>query len=150
MLYTRHIEVPKLGSRPGKVDAVYYNDVQTALKRLSSEIRLQIPKLIHLDLILQKDAWIVVDRVLNDIPVLAWTEFETEHRESLHEPVQCKVLFFHYAASIIMNRTLQAMDMMLGEELLADGAAEDNDDEVTSADVLEFHAAKTKDDKLDK
>jgi hypothetical protein len=116
-MYTRHNEVPQLHTRTGKVNALYYNHVQTALKRIDNELRFQIPKLKHLDLILQKDAWIVVDRVLNDVPVVAWTNFEVEHRDALHEPIKCKVLFFHYAASMIMNRTLEAMELMLGEEL---------------------------------
>lgn len=145
LLYTRHTEIQMLAHRQGKVDAIYYNDVQTALKRINFEIRLQIPKLKHLDLILQKDAWIVVDKVLNDMPVLTWTNFEIEHRESLHEPVKCEVWFFHYAASVIMNRTLEAMDMMLGEELLADT----EDEEVSSAVVLEFNTTQNKDDKSD-
>ena len=116
-LYTRHDEVPQLASRKGKVHALYYNHVQTALKHLGPQIRLKIPKLKHLDLILQKDAWIVVDTVLNDIPVVAWTNFETDKRDSLHEPIQCEIRFFHFAASMILNRTLEAMEMMLGEQL---------------------------------
>lgn len=116
-LYTRHNEVPQLASRKGKVDALYYNHVQTALKQLGPQIRLKIPKLKHLDLILQKDAWIVVDTVLNDIPVVAWTIFETENRDSLHEPIKCEIRFFHFAASMILNRTLEAMELMLGEQL---------------------------------
>ena len=79
-LYTRHNEVPLLHNREGKVEAVYYNEVQTALKKLGRQIRFPIPKLKHLDLILQKDAWIVVDRALSDFPVLAWTSFQTENR----------------------------------------------------------------------
>jgi hypothetical protein len=116
-LYTRHDEVPQLGARAGKVDAVFYNHVQTALKQLGSQIRLKIPKLKHLDLILQKDAWIIVDITLNDVPVVAWTNFETRGRTSLHEPIQCEIRFFHYAASMILNRTLEAMELMLGELL---------------------------------
>lgn len=116
-LYTRHDEVPQLSARAGKVDALYYNHVQTALKQLGNQIRLTIPKLKHLDLIIQKDAWIIVDIVLNDIPVVAWTNFETKGRDSLHEPIQCEIRFFHYAASMILNRTLEAMELMLGEEL---------------------------------
>ena len=115
-LYTRHDEVPLLHHRGGKVEAAYYNDVQTALKRLGP-IRFKIPKLKHLDLILQKDAWIVVDRALSDFPILAWTDFQTEGRESLLEPVQCEVRIFHFAASMILRRTLEAMDLMLGEQL---------------------------------
>lgn len=116
-LYTRHNEVPQLASRKGKVNALYYNHVQTGLKRLGRQIRMKIPKLKHLDLILQKDAWIVVDTVLNDIPVVAWTNFQTEHRDTLHEPIQCEIRFFHFAASMILNRTLEAMELMLGEAL---------------------------------
>ena len=116
-LYTRHNEVPLLHNRQGKVEAVYYNEVQTALKRLGPQIRFKIPKLKHLDLILQKDAWIVVDRALSDFPILAWTDFQTEGRESLLEPVQCEVRIFHFAASMILRRTLEAMDLMLGEQL---------------------------------
>lgn len=116
-LYLRHDEVPLLSSRTGKVGALYYNHVQTALKQLGNQIRLKIPGLNHLDLILQKDAWIIVDRVLNDVPIAAWTNFEIDHRESLHEPIQCEIRFFHYAASMILNRTLEAMELMLGELL---------------------------------
>jgi len=116
-LYTRHNEVPQLASRKGKVKAVYYNHVQTALKSLGPQIRLKIPKLKHLDLIIQKDAWIIVDTVLNDFPVLTWINFETEHRDNLHEPIQCEIRFFHFAASMVINRTLEAMELMLREQL---------------------------------
>ncbi len=116
-MYTRHQEVPQFDSRPGKVDAVYYNHVQTALKRLGQQIRLQIPKLKHLDLIIQKDAWIVVDRVLNDVPVAAWTDFEVEGRDNLHEPIPCQIRFFHFAARMVLNQTLKAMDDILLEQL---------------------------------
>lgn len=130
-LYTRHDEVPLLHNREGKVEAVYYNEVQTALKKLGKQIRFPIPKLKHLDLILQKDAWIVVDRALSDFPILAWTNFQTENRDSLHEPVKCEVRIFHFAASMILRRTLEAMDLMLGEQL-----SEIINDE--KADVLPF------------
>ena len=116
-LYTRHNEVPQLASRKGKVKALYYNHVQTALKSLGPQIRLKIPKLKHLDLIIQKDAWVIVDIVLNDIPVVAWTNFETAQRNNLHEPIQCEIRFFHFAASMVLNRTLEAMELMLGEQL---------------------------------
>jgi hypothetical protein len=116
-LYTRHDEVPQLSASASTIDALYYNHVQTALKQLGKQIRLSIPKLKHLDLILQRDAWVIVDNSLNDIPVAAWASFEVENRDSLHEPIQCEVRFFHYAASMILDRTLEAMELMLGELL---------------------------------
>ena len=116
-LYTRHDEIPRLSSTPGEVSANYYNHVQKALNRLGDQIRLRIPKLKHLDLIIQKDAWIIVDIVLNDVPIAAWTKFEIKGRSSLHEPIQCEIRYFHYAASMILDRTLEAMELMLGEAM---------------------------------
>ncbi len=116
-LYTRHDEVPILSKRQASVKANYYNHVQIALKKLGPKIRFRIPKLKHLDLILQKDAWIVVDIVLNDMPIIAWTEFNTEHRENLHEPIQCELRTWHVAAAMVRDRTLEAMEVMLGEAL---------------------------------
>lgn len=116
-MYDRLDEVPALAIRQGHVSATYFNHVQVALKRLGPEIRLSIPRLKHLDLILQKSAWIIVDRVLNDIPVVAWTAFETEHRDDLYKPVACSIRLYHANAGLIMNRTLEAMELMLGEQL---------------------------------
>lgn len=130
-MYTRHNEIQSLEHRDDQVSALYYNHVLTALKRVNNELRFEIPKLKHLDLILEKDAWVVVDRVLNDYPIVAWTNFEVEKRDSLHEPVKCEVRFFHYAGHMIMNRTLEAMELMLGEEL-----SDDLPDEIP--DVLSF------------
>ncbi|MCW8830409.1 MAG: hypothetical protein OQK32_02695 [Gammaproteobacteria bacterium] len=116
-LYARHNEVTPLATREGKIDALYYNHVQTALKILGPHIRLRIPTLKHLDLVLQKDAWIVIDRALHDYPILCWTGFETAHRDNLHEPIKCEIRYFHFAASMIFNKTLEAMELMLGELL---------------------------------
>ena len=129
--YTRHNEIGRLETREGQVNAIHYNHVQTGLHRLHQKLRYRIPKLKHLDLILQKDAWIVVDKVLNDMPIIAWTNFETEHRETLHEPIKCEIRLFHYAAEMILDRTLEAMELLLGEEL-------DNDVDEDSSDILPF------------
>ena len=43
--------------------------------------------------------------------------FQIEHRTALHEPIDCEVRFFHYASSMILKRTLEAMELVLGEEL---------------------------------
>lgn len=118
--YTRHNEVPVLNTRAGKVEAHYFNHVQTALKRHGPQIRLRIPGLKHLELILQRDAWIVVDLALHEFPILCWTRFESFHRDNLHEPVKCEVRYFHYASSMIYNRTLDGMEQMLEDMLHKD------------------------------
>jgi hypothetical protein len=50
--------------------------------------------------------------VLNDSPNVAWTEFKTEGRSSLHEDIACQIKFYHTHASMLMNRTLEAMEML--------------------------------------
>ena len=131
-LYTRHNEVPILSSRQTTVKANYYNHVQVALKKLGPQIRFRIPKLKHLDLILQKDVWVVVDQVLNDVPIIAWTAFEVQHRENLHEPIKCELRTWHAAAAMVRDRTLEAMEILLGEAL--------EDGTLTSAKPLQFPA----------
>ena len=113
--YTRHDEVIILDSKPGTVDAHYFNAAQIALKRLKQPIRLKIPTLNHLDLLVLDDAWIIVDRVLHDMPVVAWTNFETEERDNLHEPVACEIRLYHFAARMVLLTTLDAMEEILNK-----------------------------------
>lgn len=116
-MYNRHDEVPVFEYRDGVIEATHYNTVQTAFKRLGDEIRLEIPKLKTLDLILQRDAWIVVDHAFNDVPVVAWTNFDVERRDALHTPIHCQLRLFHANGGIILKRVLEAMELLLGEQL---------------------------------
>lgn len=126
-MYRRLDEVPVYEYRDDNIPANYFNDVQVALKRLGEDIRFPIPRLRHLDLILQKDAWIIVDRVLNDVPVLAWTDFQVGQRDSLHEPIACRIRLYHVHGMIVMDRTLEAMELILGEMLDEAGHRDDAD-----------------------
>lgn len=116
--YTRHNDILILDRRPGNIDAHYFNQAQTALKRIGKQIRFKIPTLNHLDLIVQEDAWIVVDRVLDDVPVVAWTDFQTEGRDSLHQPINCEIRLYHFAARMILKTTLDAMEEILGQSVV--------------------------------
>jgi hypothetical protein len=122
-MYTRHDEVPVFEYRDGVLDAVYYNHVQVALNRLGESLRLSLPKLKTLELILQRDAWIIVDRAYNDLPVAAWTNFDVDRRDALHAPVHCQIRLFHANAGMLLKRVLEAMELLLGERLeLEDGS----------------------------
>lgn len=124
--YTRHNELPVLHTREGKMDAIYFNHVQTALKKLGPQIRLRIPKLKHLEFVIQRDAWVVVDLALSELPILCWTNFQSQYRDNLHEPVPCEVRYFHYAASMIYNKTIEGMELMLGELLGEDASIDES------------------------
>jgi hypothetical protein len=133
-MYTRLKDIPVFEFRETQLDAGHFNHVQVALKKLGDTIRFPIPKLKHLDLILEKEAWIIVDHVLNDIPVAAWTEFQTDHRDNLHQPIKCRLQLYHANADLILARTLEAMEMLLGERL----AAFNNSTSDDTANVLPF------------
>lgn len=128
-MYTRHDEVPVLSEWPATVDAGHYHIVYRALKRTPPSIRLVLPGLKTLDLILQADAWVIVDRAFNDVPVAAWVGFKADQREGLHEPVGCDLRYYHGHAGMIIKQVLDLMDALLQEQL---------DDGEDTHDVIAF------------
>jgi len=123
-------DLPVFETRQVKIPAEEYNLAHIALNRLGNPLRIELPTLRTLDLILEKDAWIVVDRSLNDIPVVAWIDFIVAHRENLHEPVACERRTYHTHALIIVDKVIEAMHRILGERLKA--ASPHASDQVTT------------------
>ncbi len=116
-MYSRHNEVPAYQTQYVVVEAALFNRVQTALKRLGGEIRMMIPGLKRVDLILQRDAWIIVDRAFNDLPVAAWSEFFARRRTALHTPVPCRLKYYHANADLLVRRVLNPMGRLLDDRL---------------------------------
>lgn len=110
-------ELPAYVIQSSQIHPNLYSLVHTALKHLGKSIRLELPRLRSLDLILEEDAWVVVDRDLNDIPIIAWVEFVTKHRTALHEPITCERRMYHAHALVIVDKVIEAMQIMLGEKL---------------------------------
>lgn len=112
-------DLPVFETRHLDVRAEEYNLVQIALHRLGNPLRIELPRLRTLDLILEKEAWVVVDNSLNDIPVVAWIDFEVAHRQSLHEPVSCERRTYHTHALLIVDKVVDSMHHILEERLKA-------------------------------
>ena len=110
-------EVPIYEKRPVSISAEHFNSVQIALKRIASTIRFELPRLRTLDLVLDKEAWVVVDRSLNDIPIIAWTEFQSGGRLDLHHPIACQLQIYHEHGTIIIEKVMEAMELIIGEKL---------------------------------
>jgi hypothetical protein len=102
-------DLPRYSSRSYEMPAEYYNQVRVALLRVGTPQRFVVPGLRTLEMVLEEDAWIVVDSGLNDYPVLAWVEFETARREALHAPMHCKLYTYHAHAEIVIERILTAI-----------------------------------------
>jgi len=99
------------------VTAQNYNLVQIALKRLGDPIEIPLTGLRRLELILDREAWIVVDHDMNDIPILAWTNFQVEGRDALHESIPCQLKTYHMHATVILQRVTDFMESELASRI---------------------------------
>ena len=117
MYRARLNDIPVLKSLPATVAAERFNRVRLALRRLENPLRIELPTLRSLDFILEDDMWAIIDRDLNDIPVLAWTDFA--HRTALHQPVPCTLRYYHAHADAIMDKALQKLDEILITRLMS-------------------------------
>ena len=116
--------IPVFAERADEVDARLYNLWRRARLHLDLPIRLPLPGLSGMVMLLEEHEWICVDERLNDVPVLAWVEFEDRHRDALHLPVRCRLNYYHYAASKIRADALAAMEAELEaavKEAVAEG-----------------------------
>jgi hypothetical protein len=109
--------IPRYDSRSTELPAALFNEIRLALIRLGQSLRFPIEGLRNLEIILDKETWIVVDASLNDIPVVAWVDFEDEHRSSLHQPMKCMVYSYHAHADIIIDKVLEALHEELDARL---------------------------------
>lgn len=110
-------DIPVYQQSPVTVTAADYNRVQIALKRLDAPVRIPLIGLRTLELLLERDAWIVIDRALNEIPVLAWTDFQVADRDSLHEPVPCVLKMYHAHAMTILDKVISCMEGVLQQRI---------------------------------
>ena len=109
-------DIPIYESCQTTIPAEIFNLTRIALKRLNPSLHINLPKLRSLELIIDEETWIVVDSRLNDIPVMAWLDFQTRDR-ALHEAVTCQLNLYHVHAKLIHDRVLESMVLILGEML---------------------------------
>lgn len=114
-MFDRLSEMPAYQVSESQVDAECYNLVRLSLLRHGSPLRITLPNLRSLEMHLDEDSWTVIDGSMNDLPVAAWTHFETDGRDNLHLPIACRIRHFHAHASLISEAALQ--EMVLGLRL---------------------------------
>lgn len=117
VMSTRLDDVPAHKVETTYIEAARFNRVKLALLRLDNPIRLSLPGLKGMDVILEEETWVCVDRTLYDLPVIAWTDFDVLQRDNLHKPILCKQLLYHVHASVIIESVLSSMDFLLDERL---------------------------------
>lgn len=114
-LKARLQELPSLKITPGQLSADHFNRVRLALLRIANPLRLELPGLRSLEMILEDELWAIIDRDLNDLPVVAWTDFAS--RSGLHEAVACTMRYYHAHADVVIPQALSLLDGLLDEQL---------------------------------
>jgi len=92
-------DIPVFAARCDVVPARHYNLWRRARMRLGTPIAIGLPELKEMELILEHDAWVVIDHNRHQVPVLAWTAFSPPPERGLHEPVPCTLNYYHFMAS---------------------------------------------------
>lgn len=114
---SRIADVPIYAQRNDRISGKLYNLWRRAKVHFPMPLRIAFPDNKTLAIILEKHEWICVDESQNDLPILAWVEFEDQGRDTLHTDVQCKLNYYHYAASklrvLAMNQMEQELDTLL-------------------------------------
>ena len=109
--------IPVFAQRQDQVPAPIYNLWRRARMRIPGPIHLALPGLKEMELILEREAWVVVDHNRAEIPVLAWVDFRVPAMRGLHEPVDCTLNYYHFMASGLRARVLELMQAALEAEL---------------------------------
>ena len=114
---TRINDLPIFERRPFEMDAELYNTVTVALHRLKPPFRIPLDGLRGLEMLIDDELWICVDTSMNDLPVMAWVEFNAHERQSLHQPVPCELRLYHGQAGVILSRALDRIYASLRQAL---------------------------------
>jgi len=70
-----------------------------------------------MELILDDDAWVVVDVRQFELPILAWVDLQGERRSALHQPVRCQLNYYHFAATRLRAKVLDILERALEDRL---------------------------------
>lgn len=114
---SRVADVPLYAQREDKVNAELYNLWRRAKLHFKVPIRVPVSDSPGFVMILEENEWVCADETMNDLPVLAWVEFDDQGRDSLHTPVKCKLNYYHFAASKIRAYSLEMMKVVLEQRL---------------------------------
>jgi len=121
--YARLDEVPAYQIRPERIPAPYWRGVRRLLWRHGGPVRFPLPGLAGLEMILQSDAWVVVEVPRHDLPVVAWTAFG--RITNLQAPLECELRYYHLYGTAVTGRALHALDAFvrrrLGASWMEDG-----------------------------
>lgn len=110
---SRLSEVSVYSMRETHVPAVNYNHVMLTLLRLNDTVRFSLPGFQHIDVIIDRDSWVCVDTSLDEMPMVAWLNFDVKGRDNLFQPIRCTLNYYHFMSSVIAQNALEHIDDQL-------------------------------------
>lgn len=102
-------EIPALRIMQKTITADDYNRIRLGMSREKLPWRLNLEKFRCLQCVLEETAWVCVDECQDDLPILAWTDFNVSQRDSLESPVTCQLRLYHTHAGLVMGAALEAL-----------------------------------------
>ena len=92
-----------------------FNAIRLGIIRLGSPLSFNLGEIKGLRCILDDHAWVFVDRFVDDMPLLAWTNFES--RSGLNETISCELRLYHFKADMLVNKALGLLNDAIAEQL---------------------------------
>ena len=114
---TQNVELLPLRIMPKVIEATTFNLARLALLRVADPLRVSLTDHRCLDVILSQQQWLCVDACSEDQPILAWREFDMQHRDALHQPINCKLYLYHMHAGLIMGTARDCLAQVLTDLL---------------------------------
>ena len=102
---------------PKVIEATTFNLARLALLRIADPLRVSLTDHRCLDVILSPQQWLCVDACSEDQPILAWREFDMQHRDALHQPINCQLYLYHTHAGLIMGSARDGLAQVLTDLL---------------------------------
>jgi len=118
---TRIENAPKLRTVPASINAELYNIALLATLRFEAPPRIRLPGLSTIDVVINRNTWVCLDRAMYDLPALTWTHINQNGRSALHTPVDCELHYYHIHANISAHKVLSNLYAAL-EKMLANPA----------------------------
>jgi hypothetical protein len=131
--------IPTLHTEITRIDAQLYNRIRLGLLRTALPLRLPLTGLRGMDIMLDHNTWICIDRTFYDLPVLAWSDFQPGDRRSLQDPVRCQLHYYHVHADFIVDTVLRAVATALRARAARSvrmGERADAEEELPTAQVI--------------
>ena len=105
-MHWRLENIPVFEKKEYPIPADIFNTIRLGKIRKKKDFYFTSEKFRALAILLEDEEWIVVDRDLNELPVMAWTEFHKKGRNNLHLPVSSTFLSYHQHAETIAVKIL--------------------------------------------